>query len=167
VLRSSSFSKIVAPGIRVGYFVLPPELAAELEAVAVNTWLAPSYLSQATLYEFLRRGNLGPNVERVAARLRERRDAMLEALGERLEGTRWSRPEGGYFLWLELREGVDAGGLLDRAEAAGVTFVKGSDFYPGGVGGQNAIRLAYSFVSRKEIRDGIGRLGSLLAPVAA
>ena len=167
VLRSSSFSKIVAPGIRVGYFVLPAELAAKLEAVAVNVWLSPSYVSQATLYEFLRRGNLAPNVERVAALLRERRDAMLEALGEQLEGARWSRPEGGYFLWLDLPEQTEAGELLERAEAAGVTFVKGADFYPSGSGGQTAARLAYSFVSPEEVRAGISRLGALLAPVVA
>jgi len=159
VLRSSSFSKIVAPGIRVGYFVLPADLAAEVEAVAVNVWLAPSYLSQATLHEFLRRGNLEPNVQRISRLLRERRDAMLEALDERFAGGRWSRPEGGYFLWLDLPADADAAELLTRAEAAGVTFVKGSDFYPGGSGGQSSVRLAYSFVSSQEIRDGIGRLG--------
>ena len=167
VLRSSSFSKIVAPGIRVGYFVLPADLAAEVEAVAVNVWLAPSYLSQATLHEFLRRGNLEPNVQRISRLLRERRDAMLEALDERFAGGRWSRPEGGYFLWLDLPADADAAELLTRAEAAGVTFVKGSDFYPGGSGGQSSVRLAYSFVSSQEIRDGIGRLGAPLSPVAA
>jgi len=167
VLRSSSFSKIVAPGLRVGYFVLTAGLAAELEAVAVNVWLTPSYLAQATLHEFLSRGRLEPNVERVTELLRDRRDSMLSALGECVAGARWSRPEGGYFLWLDLPDEVDAGALLPRAEAAGVTFVQGSDFYLPGAGGQSSARLAYSYVSPEEIREGVGRLGALLAPVAA
>jgi 2-aminoadipate transaminase len=167
LLRSSSFSKIVAPGLRVGYFVLPAQLAAEVEAVAVNVWLAPSFLSQATLYEFLRRGNLEPNVARVACLLRERCDAMLEALEQHLPEARWSRPEGGYFLWLDLPGETDAAQLLARAEVAGVTFVKGSDFYVQGSGGGRSARLAYSFVSAPEIRTGIGLLGSLLAPPVA
>jgi 2-aminoadipate transaminase len=167
VLRSSSFSKIVAPGLRVGYFVLPDELSAELQSLAVNVWLAPSFVAQATLLEFLRRGHLAPNVERVARLLRERRDAMLAALESHLPEARWSRPGGGYFLWLDLPGETDAGALLSRAEGAGVTFVKGSDFFVGGSGGRSSARLAYSFVSASEIREGIGLLGSLLAaPVA-
>jgi DNA-binding transcriptional MocR family regulator len=70
-------------------------------------------------------------------------------------------------VWLELGEGVDAGELLERADAVGVTFVKGADFFPGGAGGRNAARLAYSFVSPAEIADGVARLAGVLerAPV--
>src|SRR5205807_181309 len=99
VVYSSSFSKTIAPGLRVGYFVLPPALASELEALAVSTYITPVLLGQATVFEFLRRGNLEPNLGRVTALLRVRRDAMLEALGRELAGGRWSRPEGGYFIW--------------------------------------------------------------------
>jgi DNA-binding transcriptional MocR family regulator len=169
VLRSSSFSKIVSPGLRVGYFVLPAELAAAIESVATNVYLTPSLLSQATVFEFLRRGNLAPNLERVNAALRDRRDAMLEALERDIpEGARWSKPEGGYFLWLDFPAGIDAAELLGRAEQAGVTFVKGSDFFARGEGGRSSARLAYSFVSRREIGEGVGRLAALLpAPAAA
>jgi 2-aminoadipate transaminase len=160
VLHSSSFSKIVAPGLRVGYFVLPAGLAGELEQVAVNVWLTPSLVAQATLHEFLARGNLEPNVERVCARLRERRDAMLAALGAELEGGRWSRPEGGYFLWLDL--GSDAAEVLVRAEQVGVSFVKGSDFFPDRTAGRRSARLAYSFVTAEQIAEGVGRLATLL-----
>jgi 2-aminoadipate transaminase len=167
VLRSSSFSKVISPGIRVGYFVLTAEVAAAIEAVAQNVWLTPSLLAQATVFEFLRRGNLEPNLERVGALLGARRDAMLDALERELAGVaRWSRPEGGYFLWLDLPDGVDASELLVRAEAAGVTFVKGADFYAAGSGGGlGSARLAYSFVSLDEIGDGVGRLASLLPAV--
>jgi 2-aminoadipate transaminase len=164
VAYSSSFSKTIAPGLRVGYFILPGELERELEVMAVSTYITPVLLGQATVYEFVRRSNFEPNLERVRDLLRVRRDAMLDGLEEELpEGVRWSRPEGGYFLWLELPEGVDAGELLARAEDAGVTFVQGSDFG----GPPNTARLAYSFVSPEEIREGVRRLAALLAPVAA
>jgi 2-aminoadipate transaminase len=107
---------------------------------------------------------LEPNLERVRALLRERRDAMLEALERELGGrARWSRPEGGYFLWLELPQGSDATELLGRATAAGVTFVPGSDF-----GGEpNSARLAFSFASPAEIDEGVSRLAELVPAAAA
>lgn len=161
VLYSSSFSKTIAPGVRVGYFVLPEALAAELEALAVSTYITPALLGEATVYEFLRRGAFEPNLERVSGLLRERRDAMLGALESEL-GDRavWSRPEGGYFLWLDL--GVETAELLVRAEQAGVTFIKGADFFPPGEGGERSARLAFSFVSPVEIVEGIGRLATLV-----
>jgi DNA-binding transcriptional MocR family regulator len=165
VVYSSSFSKTVAPGVRVGYFVLPSALARELEDVAVSTYITPVLLGQATVYEFLRRGRLEPNLERVRELLGARRDAMLEALETELDGAaHWSRPDGGYFIWLELPRDVDAAELLTRAEQAGVTFVKGADF-----GGPPwSARLAFSFVSPDEIREGVARLATLVGrPVAA
>jgi 2-aminoadipate transaminase len=158
VLYSSSFSKTIAPGLRVGYFVLPQQLEKELEALAVSTYITPVLLGQATVYEFLRRGNLEPNLERVRALLGARRDAMLEALERELPGARWSRPEGGYFIWLELPEGSDTTMLLQRATDAGVTYVPGPDFG----GAPNTARLAFSYVSPDEIREGVRRLAALL-----
>ena len=168
VLRSSSFSKIISPGIRVGYFVLTPDVAAAVETVAANVYLTPSLVAQATVFEFLRRGNLEPNLERVRRLLGERRDAMLGALEDAFPaGAAWSRPEGGYFVWLDLPDGSDAAELLVRAEAVGVTFVKGGDFFTAGSGGgRSSVRLAFSFVSRAEIVDGLDRLAALL-PAAA
>jgi DNA-binding transcriptional MocR family regulator len=158
---SSSFSKTISPGLRVGWFVLPEKLARELEAIATATYITPVQLGEATIHEFICRGNFEPNVARVSELLRVRRDAMLAALERELPGQRWTHPEGGYFLWLEV-EGVDATALLERAEQAGVTYVKGADF-----GGEpDTIRLAYSFVSPEEIGDGIARLASAI-PVAA
>jgi DNA-binding transcriptional MocR family regulator len=159
VVYSSSFSKTIAPGLRVGYFVLPEKLERELEALAVSTYITPVLLGQATVFEFLRRGNLQPNLERVRSLLRARRDAMLAALEREFPVARWSRPEGGYFVWLELPDEVDAAALLERAEIAGVTFVPGADFG----GAWNTARLAFSFVSPDEIRSGIQRLAALVA----
>ena len=110
------------------------------------------------MFEFLRRVNLEPNLKRVTTLLRVRRDAMLEALERELPGARWSRPQGGYFVWLDLPEGADAGALLERAAAAGVTFVPGADFG----GAPNTARLAFSYVSPDEIREGVRRLAALV-----
>jgi DNA-binding transcriptional MocR family regulator len=151
VVYSSSFSKTVAPGLRVGYFVLPQALDEELEALAVSTYITPALIGQATVFEFLRRANLEPNLERVRDLLRARRDAMLEALDRELPSAAWSRPQGGYFIWLELpREAVDV---------PGVSFVKGTDFG----GAPNTARLAFSYVSPDEIREGIHRLAAAVA----
>jgi DNA-binding transcriptional MocR family regulator len=168
VLYSSSFSKIVAPGARVGYLVLPDAVASAFESAAANIYLTPALIGQATVYEFIRQGRLDPNVESVTAQLKTRRDAMLDALGRELPDLRFNRPEGGYFIWADLPEQVDAGEFLGRAEAAGVTFVRGADFFPGGSGlGRTSARLAFSFVSPEEIREGVSRLAGLLAPVVA
>jgi 2-aminoadipate transaminase len=170
VIYASSFSKTIAPGLRVGYFVLPPELAAQIEALAVSTYISPPFLAQATVFEFLRRGNFEPNLERVAGLLKARRDAMLEALERHMPSdASWSRPEGGYFIWLDVPSGPDTAELLAQAEAAGVTFVKGTDFFVPGGGGERSLRLAFSFVSPDEIADGVAKLAPLLlgAPAPA
>ncbi len=160
----SSFSKTVAPGLRVGWFVLPQPLAADLEALATSTYISPPYLSQATVHEFLTRGSFDPNLERVNGLLRERRDAMLAALElEMSEAAKWTRPDGGYFIWLFLHpSGPSASELLVAAEKAGVTFVQGRDFFPGGTSGAKEARLAFSFVSPQEIADGVALLASLI-----
>jgi 2-aminoadipate transaminase len=163
VVYSFSFSKIVAPGLRVGYLVAPVELVSRLEALAVQTYLTPALLPQATVHEFVSRELLESNVARVVGLLRERRDAMLEALEADLpDGASWSRPQGGYFTWLDFSEGTDAAELLARGEEQGVTFVAGRDFFPPGRGGDGSARLAYSFVSPAEIRIGAARLAALL-----
>jgi 2-aminoadipate transaminase len=164
VMYSSSFSKTIAPGLRVGYAIVPEALASELEDLVASTYITPALLAQATVYEFLRRGLFEPNLERVRGLLRTRRDAMLDALDRELAGrARWNRPGGGYFLWLELPERVDATELLSCASEVGVTFVPGADF-----GGPPAsARLAFSFVSPGEIDEGVRRLSRLLAAAPA
>jgi DNA-binding transcriptional MocR family regulator len=158
VVYSSSFSKTVAPGVRVGYFVLPAELEREVEATAVSTYITPALLGQATVHEFLRRGSFESNLERVRGLLRIRRDAMLDALERDFQASaRWNRPEGGYFLWLELPDDVDAAELLTRAEQSGVMFVPGAEFGGAAAGA----RLAYSFVSVDEIDEGVTKLAAL------
>jgi 2-aminoadipate transaminase len=165
VAYTSSFSKTVAPGVRVGYFIFPEAVGTAVEAIAVSNYISPVMLSQAAVFEFVNRGRFEPNLERVIGLLGARRTAMLESLERELggSGATWSHPEGGYFLWLDFPAGIDCGELLPRAEAAGVTFVKGTDFFQPGGGGTGAARLAFSFVSPDEIRQGVATLASLLS----
>ena len=163
VTYASSYSKTVAPGLRVGWFVAPADVAARLEARAVSTYISPSFVAQATVHELLERGAFEPNLERMRGLLRLRRDAMRDALERELSGrATWGEANGGYFLWLELS--VDAAEALARAEAAGVTFVKGADFFPAGGDGAGATsaRLAFSYASPSEIEEGVSVLASVL-----
>lgn len=163
VAYASSFSKTVAPGLRVGWFVFPAALAAEIEELAVSTYISPPLLTQAAVLELIDRGRFEPNLERVQGLLRARKDAMLGALEAHMPaGTTWSRPEGGYFLWVRFPDAVDAGELLVRATEAGVTFVRGSDFFPGGSVGRSEARLAFSFETPERIEEGVALLASLL-----
>jgi DNA-binding transcriptional MocR family regulator len=162
VTYTSSFSKTVAPGVRTGYFVLPEPEAPGFEERAVSTYISPPFLPEAIVWEYVRRGRFDPNLEVVRAELRARRDAMLAALERHFSGAAsWSRPEGGYFVWLDL-DAVDAGGLATRAEGAGVAIVPGAGFFPrdSGLGG-SAARLAYSYESPERIAEGIELLASL------
>ncbi|MFL5931777.1 MAG: PLP-dependent aminotransferase family protein [Gaiellaceae bacterium] len=164
VVYGSSFSKTIAPGARVGYLVLPDGLAQAVTAAATATYITPSLVGEAAVYEFVQRGLFETNLARVRDGLQARRDAMLEALERHFgAGARWSRPEGGYFLWLELSGETDARELLGRAEAAGVTFVPGVDFG----GPPNSLRLAFSFVDAEAVAEGISRLASVVPTAAA
>jgi DNA-binding transcriptional MocR family regulator len=153
-IYSSSFSKTVAPGLRVGWFILPEQLAADLTEAATSSYITPVLLAQATVHEFITRGLFEPNLQRVNGLLKARRDAMLAALDKHFSGARWTRPQGGYFIWLTLPVGTVAKDVIDRAE--GVTAVPGPDFG----GPPNTMRLAYSFVSPDAIETGVERLAA-------
>jgi len=156
-IYSSSFSKTIAPGLRVGWFILPEDLAGEITEAAASTYITPVLLGQAVAFEFISRGSFQPNLERVNGLLKARRDAMLAALEQHLSGCTWTRPQGGYFVWLEFPQGTIAADVLGKAE--GVTFVPGPDF--GGL--SNTARLAYSFVSPEEIELGVERIAAALS----
>ncbi len=161
VIFTSSFSKTVAPGLRVGYIVAPEDVAKGLVAVASRTYISPSLLAEAAIHRIVADGRFEPNVARVTELMRERRDAMVAGLHHFPDGTRCTPPQGGFFLWLELPEPLSADDLFDVAAAAGVQYVKGSDCFLDG--GERTLRLAYSGVSPGEIAEGMERLGGVFA----
>jgi len=161
VMFTSSYSKTVAPGLRVGYIVAPAAIAAGLVAAASRTYISPSLLAEAAIHRILADGHFAPNVERVTGLMRERRDAMVDGLRHMPAETRCTPPQGGFFLWLELPEPLSADALFDDAQHAGVQYVKGSDCFVDG--GERTLRLAYSGVSPQEIADGMERLGGVFA----
>ena len=111
--------------------------------------------------EFFARGHVDGALDRIRGGLRERRDALLAALGEHLPEAAWTRPEGGYFLWLDLPRTLDAAMLLERAAARGVTFVRGADF-----GGPAwSARLAFSGVPPGDVYAGLVRLAEVARPL--
>lgn len=163
VTYTSSFSKTVAPGLRTGYFVLPASEAAAFEERAASMYISPPFLTQATIFEFIERGLFEPNLERVCAELRSRRDAMLAALEDTFpKDASWSRPDGGYFVWLDLAPSDSSSELARRAEGEGVGIVRGEEFFPrdSGLGGSSA-RLAFSYETPARITEGVGRLATL------
>jgi 2-aminoadipate transaminase len=168
-LFSSSFSKTVAPGMRIGYLLLPEHLVGPFAALATRTYVSPPLLPQAELFEFLHAGLFEAHLDTVRSALRIRRDTLLESLAAELPPqARWTRPEGGYFLWLDFPDQLDARELLEQARTAGVAFVPGSGFYAD-AGGEASARLSFSYPSPNEIREGARRLGTVVrtTPVAA
>jgi 2-aminoadipate transaminase len=162
IVYASSFSKTIAPGVRVGYLIGPPDLIAQVTRAAVNTYISPNMLSEAIVYEFCRSGAIDDSIATVKGALRARRDALAEGLrGYIGEDARFVLPEGGYFLWVELPEEVDTSELHTLAAERGVTFVVGRDFMI--EGGSNALRLAYSAVTPEQADEGARRLAESLA----
>ena len=159
---ASSFSKSVAPGLRVGYLVLPEAFVEPIEAIATRTYVSPPLLPQAQLLDFLVSGAFEPHLEFLASFLRPRRDALLERLEADLAGlAQWTRPAGGYFLWLELPPEVDAEQLNAAAATVGISFIPGAGFFAGDEG-HNTARLSFSYPSVDEIREGARRLTGLV-----
>jgi DNA-binding transcriptional MocR family regulator len=163
----SSFSKTVAPGIRVGFAILPEELMGAMQTLILENYVSPVMFVEATLYEFVSRGRFDPNVDAIQEALRLRRDSMISALAREMpEGTRWNEPDGGYFLWVDLPGGLSAESLLAQADEAGVAFIKGPDFFYDG-GGESSLRLAFSYERPEAIDEGISRLGRLVREALA
>jgi 2-aminoadipate transaminase len=162
VLYVSSFSKIIAPAVRLGWIVAPAPLLPRLTVLRESIDLESSQLLQRTVAEFLARGYLEPHLADLNAANRERRDAMLAALDRELGGlAEWTEPEGGIFLWVRLPEGVDAGALLRTALEHQVAFVPGTHF-SAEHGFANSLRLNYSNNTPERIHEGLRRLGAAL-----
>ncbi|HEX6037906.1 PLP-dependent aminotransferase family protein [Longimicrobium sp.] len=169
VLYMGSFSKIMAPGLRVGWVVAPEPVVRRLSILKQGGDLDVSNFAQRTLTAYLDGDPLDAHLAHLRAEYAARRDAMLSALEEHFPAeARWSRPSSGMFVWVEMPREVDTAVLLRRAvEEAGVAFIPGRAFCAeGGVRGVNAMRLNFSRLSAEQIHEGIARLGRVLHPPA-
>jgi 2-aminoadipate transaminase len=156
VVYASSFSKTVCPGIRVGYLVGPQAVIKQIQGIATNTYISPNMVAQSIVNQFARSGRMDGAIATVKNALRDRRDALVAALERELPEARFTPPSGGYFMWVELPEGVNVADLETAAKERGVLFVKGTDFLL--EGGENTLRLAYSGVTPEQIDEGVTRL---------
>lgn len=159
-----SFSKIFSPGARLGYVYGTPEIIDKVVDAKSATNSHTSVLAQVLCAEFFKRGYFPAHLERVRQTYRERRDTMMEAIDTYFpQGTTYTRPEGGLFLWPEVPEGIDTTALLPEAIAHGVAYVAGAGFFVHGEGkGRNCMRLSYGNVKPDQIRKGIQILGKML-----
>lgn len=158
VIYLGSFSKVLSPGLRVGFMIAPTPIMEKLVYAKQAADLHTSVLPQRIAHEFLRQGLLDPHIQKIIDSYRCRRDAMLEAMTRLFPpGVRWSRPEGGIFLWVTLPAGMDAGQLFERAVAQRVVYVPGANYFANG-GGENTMRLNFSANQVDMTAEGVARL---------
>jgi len=162
VIYLSTFSKILAPGIRLAWVVAPQQVIRKLVMAKQAADLHTATFNQMVAFEVGKHGFLDEHVKFIRATYKERRDIMLETMDEVFPSeVRWTHPQGGMFLWGILPKGMDAAEVLKVAIEKKVAFVPGGSFHPNG-GGENTMRLNFSFSSPEIIREGITRLGLLL-----
>lgn len=162
VLFMSSYSKLISPGLRVGYVVTPAPLADGLAKMAEDTYINPSYFNQAIVYEFIRRGWLEPHLAQLKSLYAARLDAMLAALEEHMSAlATWSRPDGGFFIGLTLRRPVPTDELLARALDYGLVLSDGRGFFANG-GGDGFVRLPFCSLTPKECTAAVARLAQVV-----
>jgi 2-aminoadipate transaminase len=163
VIYLGTLSKTLAPGLRIGWVVAPAEVAGRLVQMKQGADLHSSTFAQVIAYEVARGGFLDGHVRTIREVYGARRGAMLASLQRHMPaGVRWTRPQGGLFLWVTLPGGMDAAEILPRALAAKVAFVPGGAFHARG-GGANTFRLNFSYSPPEVIEEGIRRLGQVLA----
>ena len=165
VIHLGSFSKIFAPGFRLGWAIAHPEILDKIYVCKQSLDLCPPIFDQYVAAEFLESGKLDANLERSIALYKGKRDLLLELLQKHMPaGVRWTHPEGGLFLFLTMPEGFEAVKFYDKALDAGVAYVAGEFFHPDG-SGKNTMRMNFSFMTHEKISEGVKLLASLLAEV--
>ncbi len=164
VIYLSTFSKVLAPGLRLGWIVAPPDVITHLVQLKQSTDLHTSSFTQMVAYEVARDGFLEEHVKLIRRVYKERRDAMLEALHDYFPPeVSWTHPHGGLFLWVTLPPGIDTMKLLDTALRQDVAFVPGGPFFPSGQEKGSHMRLNFSNAQPEQIREGIRRLSIAVA----
>jgi len=162
VIYLSTFSKTLAPGIRLAWVVAPKEVIHKLVLAKQGTDLHTSTFNQIVAYEVGRHGFIDRHVVSINKVYKERRDTMLDALEEFMpSGVTWTRPQGGLFLWVKLPEHVNTAEMLPKAVEKKVAYVPGAPFFPNG-GGENTMRLNFSYCKPETIIEGISRLGEVV-----
>jgi 2-aminoadipate transaminase len=161
VLHMSSFTKLLSPGMRVGYVVAPTDVLEPLARIIADTYVCPGLLAEGIAYEFCRRGWLEPNIEKVKELYGPKLEATLAALEEHLAQATWIKPEGGYFIGVTLPEGASIADVLAQAPAAGLSLSDGRGFFAQAEG-DRFLRLAFPALSVPEIREGVSRLRELI-----
>lgn len=162
VLYLGSFSKTFAPGFRVGWVLAPHAVREKLVLAQESATLCPPVFSQFAVSAYLEHHDWKGQLRTFRGMYRERRDAMLEALAEHMPaGATWTRPSGGFFVWLTLPPGLDSQAMLPRAVSARVAYTPGTAFYSDGLGSRN-IRLSFCFPTPERIREGIRRLADVI-----
>jgi 2-aminoadipate transaminase len=163
VIYLSTFSKVLAPGLRVAWIVAPPDVIAKLVQLKQSADLHTSTFTQMVTYEVARDGFMDEHVKMIRATYKERRDAMLAALKDYFPPeVSWTHPQGGLFLWVTMPPGVDSSRLLESALRQDVAFVPGHPFYPKGDEGSH-MRLNFSNAKPEMIREGVRRLSIAVA----
>ena len=162
VIHLGSFSKIFAPGFRLGWAIAHPEILDKIYVCKQSLDLCPPIFDQYVAAEFLASGRLDQNLLKSIELYKGKRDLLLGLLEEYMpEGVSWTHPEGGLFLFLTMPEGFDAVKFYDKALDAGVAYVAGEFFHPDG-SGKNTMRMNFSFMSPEKITEGVKLLAKLL-----
>lgn len=162
VVYLGSFSKILSPGVRTGYVVAPTAIYQKLVLAKQAADLCSSPLNQLFVHLFVETGVWREYIERLRRIYKSRRDALLEALkAEFPDGSMWTRPEGGFFVWATLPGDINTGDLLVKAIEENVAFVRGDAFFVDGQG-SNSMRLNFSYMPEHLIEEGIRRLGRVI-----
>lgn len=163
VIRLGSFSKVLAPGLRLGYIVAPVEIINKLVQIKQATDLHTAIVTQMAVYNAVQDGFLSRHLPVVRALYQRQCAFMLEALEQHFPASvQWTKPEGGMFLWVTLPEHMDASRLLEKAIARNVAFVPGAPFYASENPPRNTLRLSFVTVSEDKIRKGIEILGQVI-----
>jgi 2-aminoadipate transaminase len=162
VIYMGSFSKVLTPGIRLGYVCAPLPLVRRLELAKQAADLHTAQLTQMVVHEVVKDGFLEQHIPTIRSLYANQCQAMLDALDEHFpESVSWTRPEGGMFIWVTLPKSIDASKLLDQAIAARVAFVPGAPFYANEPA-TNTLRLSFVTVPPERIREGVAVLGQLI-----
>ena len=163
VTIAKSFSKILGPGLRLGFAAGPPEILGPMVKWAQKSTVSPDCATQRVTARFIEKGYMREHIAKIIDLYRPRRDAMLKAIETYMpDGVQWTVPEGGMFIWVTFDKDVDTDRLFDLAIENKVAFIPGSKFYPEGTIKTNEIRLNFSYATEELINEGVQRLARLL-----